>query len=263
MNKNRLILICLFTLIMLPGIRAQNNSSTPAALNIVFIGDSITQGVGVSDPNTQAAPVIAVHELQKKVGDNYAVYFSNQGHAGHTTADFLPNGEDFKNVESAARDLHVKHAGQLIFSIMLGTNDSANSGPNGSPVSADNYSQNLQKIIDKLLVEYPDGKFFLNHPIWYSPNTHNSSNYEGGSAAGRLKSYFPAMDGLVEHYSLSNPRQVYTGDTQAYNYFANHRDELNGENGQNGIFYLHPNIQGAQSLGKFWATAIAQGLATQ
>jgi lysophospholipase L1-like esterase len=257
MTKHRFLLIFLLVLAPAAGLWADGNGVPATAVNIVFIGDSITQGVGVPDAGTQAAPVIAAQELQKQLGDAYTVYFSNQGHAGHTTVDFLPGGGDFTQAEGAARDLQARHRGQLVFSVMLGTNDSANSGPNGSPVSAVTYAQNLEKMIDKLLTEFPNSKFFLNHPTWYSPNTHNGSDYHGPAAADRLRSYFPALDSVVEHYDLSNPNQVYTGDTQAYGYFENHRAELNGEGGQEGVFYLHPNARGAESLGRFWAGALA------
>jgi lysophospholipase L1-like esterase len=241
-------------------LRADDNPAPASTFDVVFIGDSITYGVGVPNRDTQAAPVIAAQDLQKQLGGNAAVYMSNQGQNGHTTVDFLPGGGDFSGVEAAAKGLVAGHPGQLVFSIMLGTNDSANRGPNGSPVSAVDYAHNLEQIINKLLAEFPDGKFVINHPTWYSPNTHNGSDYEGDSAANRLKSYFPAIDLLVADYASSHPNHVYVGDTQAYDYFASHQEELNGENGQKGTFYLHPNVRGAQSLGGFWAAALADKL---
>jgi len=237
------------------------------SFDLVFIGDSITAGAGVQDRNTQAAPVIATQVLQKRLGNATAIYMSNQGKSGYTTVNFLPGGASFSSVEAAANDLETAHPGELIFSIMLGTNDSANSGPKGSPVSADDYSKNLEQIIDKLMADYPGGKFVIHHPIWYSPNAHNGNplkhtgaDYEGDSAANRLKSYFPAIDSVVENYAATHPNQVYLGDTQAYGYFAGHQTEFKPENGQKGIFYLHPNTTGAQSLGGFWAVALAQKL---
>ena len=233
-----------------------------AVYDLVFIGDSITMGAGVPDRVTQAAPVLAVKDLQTQLASsNASVYMSNQGQNGHTTVNFLPGGADFTGVETEATQLEASHPGQLVFSIMLGTNDSANKGPTGSPVSADDYGKNLGKIIDKLLTEFPDGKFVINHPIWYSPNTHNSADYTGNSAANRLKSYFPAIDTLVAGYATSHPHHVFLGDADAYDYFSIHfQAELNGEGGTFGTFYLHPNPTGAQSLGKFWADAIAKAI---
>jgi lysophospholipase L1-like esterase len=238
------------------GLEAADQGVATSCINIIFIGDSITAGTGVPDATQQSAPVVAVRDLQKKLGVGVTVSFSDQGHPGHTTVDFLPGGNDFALVEKAVIDLESKHAGPSLFSIMLGTNDSANSGPNGAPVSAADYSRNLKKIIDKLLADFPQSKFVINHPTWYSPNTHNGSDYEGDSAANRLKSYFPAVADLVADYESSHPGQVFVGDTQAYAYFASHRDELNGEPGKDGVFYLHPNVKGAESLGQFWAAAL-------
>jgi len=229
--------------------------------NVVFIGDSITMGAGVPDRDTQAAPVMAAHDLPQALGGGATVYFSNQGQNGHTTTDFLPGGNDFSGVETAAKKLQADHPGQLVFSWMLGTNDSANRGPTGAPLPAADYAKNLHAIIDKLLAEFPDAKFVLNHSIWYSPNTHNGADYEGNSAADRLKSYFGAIDAVISDEAASHPGHVFLGDTDAYNYFSIHfQTELNGENGVNGTFFLHPNPTGAQSLGKFWSTAIAKDL---
>jgi lysophospholipase L1-like esterase len=229
--------------------------------DLVFIGDSITAGIGTQDFATQAAPVAAAHDLQQDLGASAAVYFSNQGQNGHTTTDFLPGGGDFTNVEVAAKKLEADHPGQLVFSIMLGTNDSANHGPTGAPLSAVGYAKNMQAIIDKLLGDFPDAKFVLNHPMWYSPNTHNGADYQGNSAADRLKSYFGAIDSVIADEAAPHPGHVFLGDTDAYDYFSIHfQTELNGENGTNGTFYLHPNPTGGQSLGKFWATAIAKAL---
>ncbi|MGC3992389.1 MAG: hypothetical protein QM796_22350 [Chthoniobacteraceae bacterium] len=97
----------------------------------------------------------------------------------------------------------------------------------------------------------------IHHSIWYSPNTHNTSDYEGDRAANRLKSYFPAIDTVIAHYATTHPGQVALGDTMAYDYFAAHPTELKPENGKNGVFHLHPDPTGAQSLGGFWAAALA------
>jgi lysophospholipase L1-like esterase len=248
-----------FALTLALAARADNPTTAMSTVDVVFIGDSITYGAGVSNAATMAAPVIAGKELQNLLGAHAAVYVSNQGHGGFTTLDFLPGTPSFTGVETAAKQLKAGHAGQLVFSIMLGTNDSANSGPHGAPVSADDYAHNLKQIIDKLLADFPNAKFVLNCPIWYSPNTHNGANYEGNSAANRLKSYFTAIDSIVATYAPAPPNQVFVGDTVGYDYFSIHfQTELNGEKGVNGTFFLHPNDTGAQSLGRFWAQALVK-----
>ena len=229
--------------------------------NLIFIGDSITAGAGTQDRATQAAPVVAAHDLQETVGTRAAVYFSNQGHSGFTTTDFLPGGGALAAAEQAARNLQASHPGQLVVSVMLGTNDSANSGPKGSPLSSENYGRNLHAIVFQLLADFSDSLIVLHHPIWYSPNTHNAADYLGSPAADRLKSYFGAIDTVVSDCASSHTNHVFLGDMAAYDYFSIHfQAELVGENGTYGTFWLHPNSTGAQSLGKFWATAIAKAL---
>lgn len=223
-------------------------------LNIVFIGNSITQGVQLTSA-ADAPPAAAVAYLlkQKGVGE---VKFSNQGHSGYTTLDFLPAaGRTFAKVEEAANSFTNKDA-LLIFSLKLGTNDSAIQGPHGSPVSPDQYIENVKTIIDKLLADFPDAIVVLQHPIWYSPNTYNSSKYmEEGLL--RLQAYIPKIDSLASSYSLIEPKHVFVGDKKAFDYFKKHHlTELIPEKGQAGTFYLHPNKLGGASLGKFWGKAI-------
>jgi lysophospholipase L1-like esterase len=230
--------------------------------DVVFVGDSITAGVGTQDAATQAAPVWAAHDLPQALNNQAAaVYFFNQGRSGHTTTDFLPGGADFTSVVAAATQLEAEHPGQLVFSIMLGTNDSANRGPTGAPLAANVYVKNLRTIIDQLLAEFPKAKLVINHPLWYSPNTHNGADYEGSPAADRLKSYFPAIAEVITQEGAAHPGHVFLGDTGGYDYFSIHfQTELLGEPGVNGTFYLHPNPAGAKSLGRFWAEALAKDL---
>jgi lysophospholipase L1-like esterase len=237
--------------------RADDAAKAMSTYDVVFIGDSITAGDYLADAARNAPPGVAGQDLQNMLGANAAVYVSNQGHSGHTTVDFLPGGNDFAGVEAAAKQLEASHPGQVVFSLMLGTNDSANSGPKGAPVTAEDYAHNLKQIIDKLLGDFPDCKVVLNCPIWYSPNTHNGADYEGNSAANRLRSYFTAIDSIVAAYEPAPPNHVFVGDTLGYNYFSIHfESEMKGENGVNGTFFLDPNLTGAQTLGKFWASAI-------
>ncbi len=223
-------------------------------LNIVFIGNSITQGVQLTNV-TDAPPAHAVDYLskQKGIGD---VKFSNQGHSGYTTLDFLPGeGRTFAKVEEAANAFTDKEA-LLIFSIKLGTNDSAIQGPHGAPVSPEHYIGNVKTIVDKLLIDFPNAIIVLQHPIWYSPNTYNRSKYmEEGLL--RLQSYIPEIDSLVLSYRVTNPKHVFVGDKKAFAYFKKHHlTEIITKKGQAGTFYLHPNKLGAASLGTFWGKAI-------
>ena len=229
-------------------------------LNIVFIGDSITHGARLKDPATQAPPYFATAYLLKHSSGK--VQFSNQGVSGFTTVDFLPaTATVFNKVLAAADVFAADKDATLVFSIMLGTNDSAITGPHGSPVSPTGYRNNLQIITDSLLKRYPKCKVVVNQPIWYSPNTHNHSTYmqEG---LDRLQSYFPEVDTLVRSYKHStNKNRVFMGDKDAFAYFkANYLTDLQAEAGQSGTFYLHPNEKGAVVLGEYWGKAIYKAL---
>lgn len=225
-------------------------------LNIVFIGDSITEGTGLDDPKTEAAPVQATAFLRQQ-GKFGKVTFANQGVSGFTTVDFLPaTAKAFNNVKKAADDFYADKEATLVFSVMLGTNDSAIKGPNGSPVSPPAYRSHLKAIADRLLADYPNTKIVLHRPVWYSPNTQNNSKYlqEG---LNRLQQYFPEIDALVKDYAATHPEHVFAGDKQAFAYFKkHHKTNFRLETGEQGIFFLHPNKQGAIALGQFWGKAI-------
>lgn len=226
------------------------------SLNIVFIGNSITHGVLLNDPATQSPPAVAAAYLEKQSGIG-RVSISNQGISGYTSVDFLPStATAFNKVAAAARGYLADETAVLIFSITLGTNDSAVQGPNGSPVSSENYRKNLAAIANKLLADYPKCKIIFHYPTWYSPNTYNSGIYlqEG---LYRLQTYFPEIEALVKSYNKTNPGQVYVGDKQGFSYFKKHfQTDLLPEEGWQGVFYLHPNRQGAAALGELWGKAI-------
>jgi lysophospholipase L1-like esterase len=249
------------------GVALGGLANAAPALDLVYIGDSITAGAGLAHRDTQAPPVIATRQVQKQIGPETLVFMSNQGRSGYTTVNFLPGGSSFSSIETAARALATPHPGELVFSIMLGTNDSANSGPLGSPIAANEYSRNLEQIIDKLIADFPGSKFLIHHPIWHSLNAlkkntpqRAGSDYSGDRSTNRLKSYFPAIDSIVANYSTAHPNEVYVGDTQGYDYFAGHQAEFQPETGQQGTFYLHPDQTGATSLGGLWADALVQKL---
>lgn len=232
------------------------DAQTNNYLNIVFVGNSITYGAGLENPQREAPPVRAAIYLGKQpfVG---TVRYSNQGVSGSTTVDFLPEtGTLFNNVSEAADQFKDEDWATLVFSLMLGTNDSAMEGPNGAPVPPEQYRENIQAIIDSLLAKYTDCKVVIHRPIWYSPNTHNSSTYlEDGLE--RLESYYPEIRDLVENYGKTHRGRVFLGDTEGFEYFKEHHEEFfQAEDGNSGVFYLHPNKEGAKILGELWGKAI-------
>ncbi len=236
-----------------------SDSNSNKTVDVVYIGDSITLGSEIPAPSTQAPPAVCTDLLREHL-PGISVFMSNQGEDGHTTVDALPSSNlDFPIIERAATRLQKEHPGLLIFSIMLGTNDSAESGTNGAPVSAKQYGENLRTIISRLLLEYPGSIAIVNRPTWYSPNTHNDAVYDKPGLA-RLQTYFPVIESTVHSFS-STPGRVYEGDTAAFDFFATHsQTDLTPEQGREGTFYLHPNVQGAQALGRFWSFAIVHAL---
>jgi lysophospholipase L1-like esterase len=248
-------LLFLFSLFQTPCSAQSNQSGKSLDLDIVFIGNSITYGANLENPGKDAPPVIASEVLLKMAGIN-SVSFSNQGRSGFTTVNYLPSSLTFTEVIQATHQLHTNHNHILIFSIKLGTNDSAIQGPLGAPVSKEDYRQNMKSIVDELLRQFPDSKIVLQQPIWYSPNTYNGAKYLAEGLA-RLQSYFPELESLVKSYSETDKNHVFLGSQKAFDYFRkNYLTDLVAENGNQGIFYLHPNKKGAAKLAEFWAGSI-------
>jgi len=214
-------------------------------VNVVYIGNSITAATYlVTTPPKAAAEYL--------MDEGYLVKYSNCGMSGYTTVNFLPPGGTFNTVAKAGEVFYKEKDALLVFSIKLGTNDSAIEGTTGAPVSPDNYKKNLKTIADSLYRRFPGCKIVLNRPTWYSPNTHNSAKYlqEG---LDRLQTYFPQITALANE----NPGYIYEGDKDAYAFFeANYLQYFNAQEGNAGTFYLHPNQDGANILGEFWAKAL-------
>ena len=245
-NMKHLNLILFFLTATFTMVRAQET-------HIIFIGNSITQGVILEEPQTTSPPAQTMAWLAAESDHSFS--FTNCGVSGKTTIDFLPaKGTHFNKVLEAADAARAKGA-HLLFSVMLGTNDSAIRGPLGAPVHPEQYQTNIRAIADALLARYPGAMILLHRPIWYSPNTHNNSSYlrEG---LERLNSYFPVLKKLVAEYAVTHPGQLCLGDTLAYDHFREKRDLYFAEEGKAGTFSLHPNERGAKELGAFWGKAI-------
>ena len=102
------ISFCLLLCICLGKLYAQG-------VNIVYIGNSITQGALLKTPVTEAPPVQASQYIEQATKQSVA--FRNCGVSGTTTLDFLPIAErQFPNVKSAAQELS-QRKGTLLFSI--------------------------------------------------------------------------------------------------------------------------------------------------
>lgn len=234
--------------------------SKPKKINIVFIGDSITEGSDLADPSREATPLL-VEQMLKANDQIVSVHVANRGFSGHTTLDFLPSAAtDFPKVLEAANTFAQDKEAVLVFSIMLGTNDSAMSGTNGSPVSSGDYKRNLETMMEALWKQFPDAKFVLQYPTWYSPNTHNGATYLA-EGLQRLGSYFPRIDSIVREYKTSHPNQVYAGDRSGFAIFKKgYKTLLKPEPGKDGVFYLHPNAEGSKELAKIWERGILKAV---
>ena len=238
-------------ILLLAGCAATMTAQKP--VNIVFIGNSITHGATLLVPKTQAPPVKTAEKLQQQTGRT--VRFRNCGVSGMTTLDFLPAAhKQWPKVVQAADEL-AQMDGQLIFSIMLGTNDSAEKGPFGAPVHACQYYTNMKVIIDELLVRYPKSKVIIQYPLWYSPNTYNGAIYLKAGLE-RLKSYLPMIDTLAAHYAKEKKPRVFAGNKETFSFFENRLDLFTDEKGNAGTFHLHPNLQGGDHLADFWTKSI-------
>ena len=230
-------------------------------LHVIFIGDSITIGALHKDKAKTAPPIIAAAQLQKMT--DYDVDFWNCGRSGATTSDFLPvphgRHHDFLKVEKAIKEAQAAGSGQIVFSVMLGTNDSACTRTTDAPVSNALFEVNLRTIFQRLRELAPGCIIVLHRPIWYSPNTYNSAMYlkEG---LDRMNGYEPILHQLAAEYP-----DVYEGAFgESYAFFEKkHEKFCVAENGNAGTFYLHPNEKGAKKLAKFWARTIADVLATR
>ena len=242
--------ICLLAGLM--NISSANAQSKKQAYNIVYIGNSITQGVLHEDRTKTAPPVFSAEMIEKALASE--VNFRNVGRAGATTFDWLPESKRyFPLVEKAVAELKAENGdAHFVFPIMLGTNDSASKGPTGSPVSNADYKNNLLTIISRLREMCPESIFVLHRPIWYSPNTYNGARYLV-AGLNRATEYITPLEELARENG-----DIYLGDCESYGLFKNeYKKYMFAEKGNAGTFYLHPNEEGAVELAENWAKAIA------
>lgn len=223
-------------------------------VNLVFIGNSITYGANLSDPTNQAPPVKVAAMVKEQTGRD--TYYRNCGHSGSATPNWLPGTNFFSEADNAANALQKAHHGVLFFSIMLGTNDTHQ----GWKTSPETYYQNMKTIIEELLTRHPEAHIIVNYPTWYSPNTHNGAVYlqEG---LDRLKTYMPQITRLCGLFQKSERPQVWPGDPTVFSFFENQTQYFVAENGNSGVFYLHPNLTGGTKLAEFWTKSIIEHLA--
>lgn len=230
-------------------------AQTPAGANIIFIGNSITYGATLENRETQAPPAVVKQCLEER-GTVGRVEVVNLGVCGATTVDWLPQTNTlWKTIEEPA-DRMAQTDVPLIFSLSIGTNDSAIEGTNGAPLTDEAYADNLYQIIDALMVRYPRASVVVNHPIWYSDNTYNGAKYLAEGQA-RLSGYRAVIDQVVnDRFRARDRGRAFVGDTQGWDTFCGQTPLFTPEDGVAGTFYLHPNKDGARKLGTLWAAHI-------
>lgn len=250
-------LFLVITLVLSAALKAENHRD----YNIVFIGNSITYGA--NHPYMQRVqtcpPAQAVKWLsaQKGIGE---LHYSNQGYSGRTSYDFLPSkpASLFNAVMQAADSLTSNWPeSTLIFSFMLGTNDTAER-PTGGPSTPEQFKSNMLEIIEAIIAEYPDAHIVLNKIIPYSPGAHTIR--DSRMHIDLLPDLNKELRNIVKQYKDSGKAKIYIGDTKAASYFSkekNYTKEMYREEGFGGSsYYLHPTPEGSAHLGVFWAKSL-------
>ena len=232
--------------------------------NIVFIGNSITYGALHQQRELTAPPAQCGLWLSAQPNID-TVYVANCGRSGKTTYHFLPVKADvipagdptyFPDVVKSTRALANAHPGlPLVFSIMLGTNDSVERKHNAH-TTPDNYVNNLCAIIDSLLILWPEAHVVLNKPIWYTPDYVTKNGSVASKKSQQLiQEYYRCFDKVVARCKSGH---VHVGDADAFDYFKKHwRTDIFEEKDARGrSYYLHPNEQGAKKLAEYWGKAL-------
>ncbi len=219
-------------------------AAEPYKLNIVFVGDSITYGYLLSDPQKEAPPVQTVAWLKEQAGVG-RVQMKNCGRNGYRSDQFLPEAVDSAwPLVQAAGTAFQKDGGTLVFSMMLGANDSAL-----ATHTPEKFGQHLASLVALIITNFPSAQVVIHHPIFLSkvPSSHPE----------RLKTYCPVIDEQVTSMSEPYSKRVFVGDTKAWNYFAEHHQTLYFEEIRDRKpYYVHPNKQGSVILGAYWGKAI-------
>ena len=254
----RILLAFLLSSLHFASVAAQRSA------NIVFIGNSITYGALHEKPQATAPPVECARWLSAQEGID-TVYFSNCGRSGRTTYHFLPRAEDvvpagdktyFADVVAKTRALVREHPGlPLVFSIMLGTNDTVERTRN-KHTSPEDYAANLCTIVDTLLRLWPQAHVVLNKPIWYTPDYVTKNGSVASKESLRLIGDYEKQFATV--VSRCKAGQVHIGDSEAYRHFEQHwqTDLIEEKDARGKTFHLHPNEQGARRLAEYWGKAI-------
>jgi acyl-CoA thioesterase-1 len=123
-------------------------------VRIGIIGNSITEGVGLSDPETQSYPAQLAPMLQGIYGDTCIVT-----NFGITTTTMLKNG-NVSYWNSTQFEDYMEYAAEICI-ILLGTNDSK---PVNWDEHGDEFIGDYLSMIDTIKTRNPHTKFFVGYP---------------------------------------------------------------------------------------------------
>jgi len=193
---------------------AKQSLVMPYSKTVGFIGDSLTYGC------CQKAIPAPTLEVQRLGGDYRAI---NRGANGSTTADWLD-----KLLEPALKEFR-KNKVEVV-QVMLGTNDLVKRLP------IDEIVDHLREIAER--VKRSGVKIVIVNNIPYSSLLDDEQAQHLNIRLGHLAS----------------ERDVYIGDTSAYDYFKSHQEQL--------IDGTHMNQAGYQKLAELWSDALERVVST-
>ena len=223
--------------------------------NIVFIGNSITYGATHKTPQ-KTNPTVSCVKFLKEQG--LTVHSKNMGKSGKTSRDFLPGRKGYwpATKKAAAELAEAYPQAQMVFSIMLGTNDAA-IRTKKSCWKSDIFRNSMTLLIDSLQAIYPQAVFVLQQDPYFSPNVEKESGTKMDEGClKQLRDYW-----TVDQQLAKERPNVFLGSDQIYTFFEqNHQEMMTPEEGLQGTFYLHPNAKGAAELGVLWGKAFIEVL---
>ena len=220
-NKKRIIvfLTVIFSLMAFAGCSMLSGLNGASAKIVVCVGDSITQGVGVTDASTSSYPA----QLSKKLGSNYQVL--NYGVGGTTVLD----GDSAYTATSFYNK--ALRSGASVVIIALGTNDCRTDG-----WDADAFETAYQALVNEIYHAKADADIILVLP---SPIYITAYNYDDEILRNEM---IPIIRKIADEYGFKT--------VDAYSALEG-KESLFTDG-------LHPNEKGAALLARLVKKAINQ-----
>ncbi|MDP9175619.1 MAG: hypothetical protein M3O30_17385 [Planctomycetota bacterium] len=222
-----------------------------AAINLVGFGDSkVRSADGGGSPQTWnpvSQCAIALASLGR------TVFSSNQGVDGSASSDWLLSSANLNAAIAAMTSLvaTTPSAAQIFFGGEW-TNDCAQSGKSGSPISVAQNLINMKAITAALIAAFPNCYVFWDYPSWFSPNAVTSYVY-GPAGLDLMLSYAPNIPATV---AVGPTRQVFAGDNSFGAMAAQDTSLMRSATGSNGNYELHYSPTGGTLKGQLWANVI-------